>query len=98
MDQNLELHFHLFFICYLEFYRLLIKYGANINSQTYAGDTAAHLGAYRGYLDVVKILVDNGSDVWIMNVSGHDVIQEAQSKGQSHIVKYIRDKEFQGLC
>ena len=45
------------------FVRLLIKVSANVNGKTFEGLTPAILAAKKNQTDVLKVLIENGSDI-----------------------------------
>lgn len=46
---------------------LLLKFGANIHSQSTSGLTALSHAAAKGHLNIVKLLCDNGAQVRSLN-------------------------------
>jgi hypothetical protein len=50
--------------------KLLIKAGANVNSQNHRGNTALHYAHAYGYTSLSKYLVNKGADDTILNASG----------------------------
>lgn len=71
------------------FYRLLMKFGANVNQQTKSGDTPCHLAAYRGYSLIVQLLVEGGASLRVVNNKSRTPLEDAQSRGHTEIVRYI---------
>lgn len=71
------------------FYRLLMKFGANVNQQTKSGDTPCHLAAYRGYSLIVQLLVEGGASLRVVNNKCRTPLEDAQSRGHTEIVRYI---------
>ena len=49
---------------YLDMVTLLLQYGADINATTSTGMTALSHAAYRGHLNIIKLLCDNKAQVW----------------------------------
>lgn len=60
-----------------------------INKANSQGNTALHWAAYNGHLDVVKILVDAGADMWIKNFAGHLAFFEAERAENNEVVQYL---------
>lgn len=70
--------------------------GASPNHQTHFGDTPAHLAAYRGHFDVVKYLVEAGSDIFLKNSKRRTVLDEASAVENAKIVRYLDRIVFGG--
>lgn len=68
---------------------MLIQFGAKVNPQTSSGDSPCHLAAYRGFAEVVQILVEAGADVNLHNNKRHTPIDEASNAGHYTIAKYL---------
>jgi hypothetical protein len=61
-----------------------------VNSTNKEGNTPLHWAAYNGQLEVVKILVSDGSaDMWIKNAAGHLAMFEAERAEKSDVVQYL---------
>ncbi|KAH3673027.1 hypothetical protein WICMUC_003940 [Wickerhamomyces mucosus] len=75
----------------LEEAKILIKEGANVNDQDYAGNSALHEAALKGFTDIVKLLLDNGAEVDLM--SGPDDLDtpliDAAANGHVDTVKLL---------
>ena len=54
-----------------------------------AGNTALHWAALNGRLDCVKLLVESGADVTIINKAGHDAVFEAEINDKGDIVEWL---------
>ena len=55
--------------------RLLIEAGANINAKTTEGDTALHLAAFEGKLEMVRVLAEGGADLDMKDAAGKTALQ-----------------------
>lgn len=53
------------------------------------GDTALHLAARRRDVDMVRILVDYGTNVDTQNGEGQTALHIAAAEGDEHLVKYF---------
>lgn len=53
----------------IDYYQVLLKYGADTNIQDGHGNTLAHLAAKHGQLSILKVLA-RGSDLSIRNLAG----------------------------
>jgi hypothetical protein len=61
-----------------------------VNSTNKEGNTPLHWAAYNGQLEVVKVLVSDGSaDMWIKNAAGHLAMFEAERAEKSEVVQYL---------
>jgi uncharacterized protein len=61
----------------------------SINKQNQQGNTPLHWAAYNGHLEVVKMLVGAGADMWIKNAAGHFAMFEAERAEKSEVVQYL---------
>ena len=65
------------------FVRLLIKVNANVNGKTFEGLTPAILAAKKNQTDVLKVLIENGSDInaqgdYIFSTALHEAAYEGR--------------------
>jgi hypothetical protein len=60
--------------------QLLIDAGANINAKTPAGDSALHIAALAGKLDVVRLLAKNGADLSLKDGAGLTALQVVEKQ------------------
>lgn len=74
---------------------LVVKLANNefINRQTYDGLTALHYASFRGNLDTIKYLTDNGANPFTKDKDGHNVIHIA-SQGDKVSAIYFFLKNF----
>jgi ankyrin repeat protein len=64
----------------------------SINNKNNVGETPLFFACFVGYLDIVKLLVDNGAIVDISNNDGETPLIYAVKKGYSFIVEYLVQK------
>lgn len=62
---------------------------AFINAVNDAGNTALHWAALNGHLESVKLLVEFGADVTIVNKAGHDAVFEAEINDKGEVVDWL---------
>ena len=60
-----------------------------INAANDAGNTALHWAALNGHLECVKLLVEAGADVTIINRAGHDAVYEAEINDKGDVVDWL---------
>lgn len=60
-----------------------------INAVNDAGNTALHWAALNGHLECVKLLVQAGADVTIINKAGHDAVFEAEINDKGDVVEWL---------
>lgn len=72
---------------------LLLRQGANVEDTNYFGETALHIAARKGELDVartlVALLLEHGASVNISNSDGWTPLHNAASDGNVDIVKKL---------
>ncbi|XP_006817985.1 palmitoyltransferase ZDHHC17-like [Saccoglossus kowalevskii] len=72
--------------------RLLIKMGASVNLQDKVHqNTALHWAIMSGNANVMPLLLQNGTDTYIENSKGEDVLKMAASKKNLYVFKKIQD-------
>lgn len=54
-----------------------------------AGNTPLHWAALNGHLESVKLLVQSGADVTIINKAGHDAVFEAEINDKKEVVEWL---------
>lgn len=74
---------------YSDIVDLLIKYKANINATSYAGDSTLMLAVRNGDEDMVKLLIKNGAKVNLSNTKGSTALTLAAQFGHFAIAKYL---------
>ncbi|MXZ01832.1 hypothetical protein F4Y93_14760 [Candidatus Poribacteria bacterium] len=74
----------------LEITKHFIAKGAAVNTQNRTGETALMYAAWRGYTDIVALLLENRADVNLKNGHGETALTLAESKGHSEIVKMLK--------
>jgi ankyrin repeat protein len=62
---------------------------APVNAVNDAGNTPLHWAALNGHLDCVKLLVQCGADVTIINRAGHDAVFEAEINDKKEVVDWL---------
>jgi hypothetical protein len=60
-----------------------------VNHGNKLGNTPLHWAAYNGHLEIVKLLVAVGADMWKKNTAGHLAMFEAERADKSHVVQYL---------
>jgi len=60
-----------------------------INHQNAQGNTPLHWASYNGHLELVKLLVGVGADMWVKNAAGHLAMFEAERADKSEVVQYL---------
>jgi ankyrin repeat protein len=60
-----------------------------INAVNDSGNTALHWAALNGHLESVKLLVQAGADVTIINKAGHDAVFEAEINDKGEVVDWL---------
>lgn len=70
--------------------RLLHEAGADINSQDAHGQTALHVAAGRGWLDIVAVLLAHGADPDLRDCDGKAPADIAQDGGHNNVSEWLR--------
>ena len=68
---------------------VLIYRGADINAKNDRGDTPLHISAYRGFLEILRLLVRAGADVLLRNGQDKTPQEEAAAGGHDQAAKYL---------
>ena len=71
--------------------RLFIAAGANMNAQMTRGDGAMvmHRAAYRGHVEVVRLLLDEGCSIDITDKGGNTPLAIARDRGNLEVVALL---------
>ena len=64
--------------------------GCDVNSQTMSGDTPCHLAAYRGYSEIVQVLVEHGASLEMVNKKNRNIYIEARNGSHKELVRYLQ--------
>jgi hypothetical protein len=54
-----------------------------------SGNTPLHWAALNGHLESVKLLIQSGADVTIINRAGHDAVYEAEINDKNEVVDWL---------
>lgn len=60
-----------------------------IDRQNQEGSTPLHWAAYNGHLEVVKLLIGAGANMWTKNAAGHLAMFEAERADRNDVVQYL---------
>ena len=69
--------------------KLLVEYGANINSKTIANSTPLRAACYSGYLNIVEFLIEHGADINTLNYAKATSLSLACGKEHYSVVEYM---------
>lgn len=91
----------LYHACYggqIELVKQILDYKGNetaefIDYEQSFGDTALIAAAVKGYLSIVKLLVEYGSDRSITDKNDHSALAMAKRMGHTDIVEYLQGLE-----
>lgn len=64
--------------------------GADLSVQNQRGDTALHLCAYRGHLEIVKVFIQNNCNSFIKNSNEKTAYDEAEGNNQHNTATLLR--------
>jgi len=70
--------------------KLLIDYGADVNTKYKDGTTPLHLAALRGQTDAIKLLIDHDADVNAMANGGFTSLSLATEQGYTETANLLR--------
>lgn len=70
-----------------------IDLASYINNKTYEGTSALHKASWKGHVDIVKLLLNNGADPNILSRDNSTPLSEASYGGHTEIVKLLLEKE-----
>ena len=77
----------------LDAVRNAVNSGADINAQNeFLKESALHIASSRGYLEIVKYLVENDADLLLTNGTDMTPLHLAARDGQTHIVEFLLEK------
>jgi ankyrin repeat protein len=63
-----------------------------INAPSNQGYTAILFASYRGNIDTIKILIENGADIYSTNIQGLNVVHMASQGNQPSSIVYFKEK------
>jgi ankyrin repeat protein len=69
----------------------LLDAGANVNATTAKGNTALHIAAYKGYSQMVRLLLSRGADRTSRNPHGQTPEMLAEEYKQSEVLRVLRE-------
>ena len=73
----------------LEVAKILIQNGVNLNSHKFHFGTPLHLACTQGHDDIVKLLIDCGANLFLLDSQGYNVHQLATANEHANIVHMI---------
>lgn len=80
----------------VEFVRLLISLGANVNQKSITGSVSLHSTAQTGKLEICEILLDHGADPSIVNNDGNTplrlAIQKPYPRKNDKVIELLRSR------
>lgn len=65
-----------------------------VNTPTEQGYTAIHYASYRGNIDIINLLIENGAEVEVVNKRGLNVLHMACQGNQPSSLVYFKEKYF----
>ncbi|GKT84145.1 PFS domain-containing protein [Colletotrichum tofieldiae] len=69
--------------------RMLLMWGASINTSHTTDSTGLYSAAYSGHTDIVKLLIENGAAVDYIDYNGRTALYAAARSGHTDIVKLL---------
>lgn len=75
----------------IDFIKIFIKYGGDVNYKDENGSTALMLLSYFGYEDCVKLLIENGAEIDIQNSGIETPLLLAYENNHFNVVKLLID-------
>jgi ankyrin repeat protein len=79
--------------CNGRFYKLakeLIEYGANVNIQGHGGETPLMYAVRNGQEDLIKMIVDKGADLSVLNSYKKTALDIAKERGDANIINLLQ--------
>ena len=67
-----------------------LDHGAEVGDKTISGNTPLHWAAFKGNLELCKLLVEGGAVVDVMNDFGWKPIHDADHCGHAEVVKFLQ--------
>ena len=78
----------------LEAKKILFKY---VNEKSKQGFTALHYASYKGNIEIIIKLIENGADYEVTNFRGLNVLHMAAQGNQASSLVYFKEKYFLGI-
>ncbi|RUM60358.1 MAG: hypothetical protein DSY53_00845 [Persephonella sp.] len=75
----------------IEYVKLAIAKGANLNAKDDKGSTALHWAVYYGYKDIVRLLIMQGANPYITDNYGLTPIDVARFNQKTEILKIFKE-------
>jgi len=70
----------------------LLERGANPNAKGHAGYTPLHLAAFKGHVEIVKLLLERGANPNAEDNNGETPLHLAAQEGRVEIVKLLLER------
>lgn len=80
---------HCIFKITVDILKVLLKYMKSLSPQNSAGNTPLHWACLNSHFDTVKLLVENGADMYVKNNAGKDALWEAEQRGNEEMVRWM---------
>ncbi|GFS03468.1 protein fem-1 homolog B-like [Elysia marginata] len=77
---------------HLDIVKLLIKYGACVNSKTATNSTPLRAACFDGHLAIVEYLLEQGADLTIPNKYSNTCLMISSYKGHAEVVRHLLHK------
>lgn len=78
--------------------KLLREKQAPVDATTKNGETALHLSAEKGKLEFVKMLIEWGADLTILNKEGKSAYDFAKEQNQKEVMVLLKPASAGGCC
>ncbi|MDR2169708.1 MAG: ankyrin repeat domain-containing protein [Planctomycetaceae bacterium] len=70
-------------------FKRLIETGADVNETDYKQDSLLHIAAFKGYSKIVKLLIDSGADVLLLNINCKTPLDYAKLQHRLRCIRYL---------
>ncbi len=71
----------------------LLKQGVDPNTLDYNGISPLHEASADGYLDIIKLLVQYGADIYKESGTGYNAVEIAEVFNQKKVIEYFKTLE-----